>query len=193
MLEAWYPGEQGAMALAEILFGVTNPSGKLPVSIPKSAGQLPLYYSYKPSGRGYAYCDNDGKPLYPFGYGLSYTSFSLSGAACAADGNGFEISCSVTNTGKRAGAEVLQLYLGTHGCPVLRPLKELKAYARVALAPGETKRVTLRLTADDLSFYDENMVFGAHDARHTLALGTSSEEIAASFDTRVENGKCIVD
>ena len=188
VIEAWYPGEQGAKALCEILFGLVCPSARLPISIPKSAGQLPLYYAFKPSGRGYAYCDNDGKPLYPFGYGLSYTSFAFSNAGVRVTDKGAEVTFDLTNTGAVAGAEVPQLYVGSHGCDVTRPVKELKAYARVELAPGQTRRVTLALGKDDFCYYDRDMVFGLHNGCHTLMLGTSSEDVAASFELRVKNG-----
>ncbi|MBQ6162936.1 MAG: glycoside hydrolase family 3 C-terminal domain-containing protein [Clostridia bacterium] len=188
VIEAWYPGEQGAKALVEILFGITNPSGKLPICIPKSVGQLPLFYAHKPSGRGYAYCDNDGKPLYPFGFGLSYTTFSVADAALETAADCAAVSCSVSNTGDNDGAEILQLYLGSYDCGVARPLKELKAYERVWLKKGETKRVTLRLRRDAFCYYDAQMKFGLHDGRHTLMLGTSSEHKIASFETIVRGG-----
>ena len=192
VIEAWYAGEQGAKALAEILFGETNPSAKLPISIPKHVGQLPLYYAYKPSGRGYAYCDDDGKPLYPFGYGLSYTTFSLTDAEMHADRDAVTVSCRVTNTGERAGAEVVQLYLCSHDCCVVRPVKELKAYDRVTLQPGETKRVLLRMEEDAFCYYDKDMRFGLHDGAHTLLLGTSSEDVRAAFELSVKDGNfCI--
>ena len=189
VIEAWYPGEQGAKALAEILFGETNPSGKLPVCIPKSVGQLPLFYAHKPSGRGYAYCDNDGEPLFPFGYGLSYTAFALSDAALSITGGGAEVSCSVTNTGGADGAETVQLYLASHGCETVRPVKELKAYARVFLKKGETGRVALRLEENDFCYYNAAMEYGPHNGRHTLLLGVSSEEIAFTFETAMRNGE----
>ena len=187
VIEAWYPGEQGARALAEILFGQTNPSGKLPITIPKSVGQLPLFYAHKPSGRGYAYCDNDGQPLFPFGFGLSYTSFCLSDASIAVSQQGAEVSVSVTNTGARAGAEVLQLYLSSHNCCVVRPVKELQAYTRVELQPGETRRVSMLVPAKAFAYYDEAMRFGLHNGCHTLLLGTSSEQFQAGFTLTVKN------
>ena len=188
VIEGWYPGEQGARALAEILFGKTNPSGKLPITIPKSVGQLPLFYAHKPSGRGYAYCDNDGKPLFPFGFGLSYSVFAIEEAALHADEDGAAVSFRITNTGLLDGAEVVQLYLASHDCSVVRPVKELKAYKRVTLRAGETKEVTLRLNNDVFCYYDPDMRFGLHDGGHTLLLGTSSEDIAASFELSVKNG-----
>ena len=191
VIEAWYAGEQGAKALAEILFGETNPSAKLPICIPKSVGQLPLFYACKPSGRGYAYCDDDGKPLYPFGYGLSYTTFSLENAAIMIAESGVGIACDVTNTGARAGTQVVQLYLASHDCDVVRPLKELKAYERVALQPGETKRVLLHVEEDAFGYYDRWMRFGLHDGAHTLMLGTSSEDVCATFEVCVRDGRLL--
>ena len=191
VIESWYAGEQGARALTEILFGETNPSAKLPITIPKSVGQLPLFYAHKPSGRGYAYCDNDGKPLYPFGFGLSYTTFALSNAEMRVAQGGADVACDVTNTGERAGTQVVQLYLGSHDCEVVRPVKELKAYTRVSLAAGETRRVSLRLDSDAFCYYDRKLQYGLHDGAHTLLLGTSSEEIAFSFEVTVRAGQLL--
>lgn len=189
VLEAWYPGEQGAKALTEILFGETNPSGKLPITIPKHVGQLPLFYAYKPSGRGYAYCDDDGKPRYPFGYGLSYTTFAFSNMALTLGADGPAVSFDLTNAGDRDGAEVAQLYVGSSLCDVVRPLKELKAYQRVFLRAGETKRVTLRPGTDAFCYYDAAMRYGLHDGRHTFMLGASSEKIVYTADLTVQNGQ----
>ncbi len=189
VIEAWYPGEQGARALAEILTGETNPSAKLPVTIPKCAGQLPLFYSYKPSGRGYAYCDNDGKPLYPFGFGLSYTEFEISNADAALTDDGVKVSFSVTNKGESDGAQTVQLYIGSHCCSAVRPLKELKGYTRVELKAGETKAAAISLKAEDFGYYDGEMKFGLHDGCHTLMLGTSSEDIKETFEIKVRDGR----
>lgn len=191
VIESWYPGEQGAKALAEILFGETNPSAKLPITIPKSAGQLPLFYAYKPSGRGYAYCDNDGKPLYPFGYGMSYTTFAVANAALDITDNALTVTFDITNTGSREGTEVVQLYVGSHECGVVRPLKELKAYTRVFLRPGETKRASLTPDADAFCYYDRKMVYGLHDGNHTLMLGASSEDVSARFEVTVRDGRIL--
>ena len=189
VLEAWYAGEQGAKALTQILFGDVNPSAKLPICIPKHAGQLPLFYAHKPSGRGYAYCDDDGKPLYPFGYGLSYTTFSLTDAEMHVAEDAVGIACRVTNTGARAGTQVVQLYVGSHDCDVARPVKELKKYLRVTLGPGETKRVRLCLGQDAFCYYDRKMRYGLHDGAHTLMLGTSSEDVCAAFEVTVKDGR----
>ena len=189
VVEAWYPGEQGAKALAEILFGATNPSGKLPICMPKSVGQLPLFYAVKPSGRGFAYCDDDGKPLFPFGFGLSYTTFAVSDATVRLTDTGAAVTCRLTNTGGCSGTEVLQLYLGSHDCDVVRPMKELKAYTRVTLAPGESKTVRLELGTQAFCYYDRALRFGLHDGDHTLLLGTSSDTADASFEVCVRGGK----
>lgn len=191
VVEAWYPGEQGSKAIVEILFGETNPSAKLPITIPKSVGQLPLFYAYKPSGRGYDYCDNDGKPLYPFGYGLSYTTFAFSDVQSRKTDNGIEISFNIANTGEYDGAQVVQLYLYSHNCEVVRPLKELKAYKRVYLEKGEMKRVALELNADAFSYYNADMQLGLHNGDHTLLLGTSSEDIISEIDVTVRGGEIV--
>ena len=188
VVEAWYPGEQGARALVEILFGETNPSAKLPITIPKSVGQLPLNYTCKPSGRGYAYCDNDGKPLYPFGYGLSYTSFEISEVKIKTDKNNVCVSFTAANTGKFKGAEVFQLYLGSYNCGVSRPIKELKNYKRTELESGESRQIEISLKPEDFCYYDSDMKYGLHDGNHTVMLGTSSEDIKASFELRALNG-----
>ena len=143
ILEAWYPGEQGAQAICEILFGDANPSAKLPITFPRSVGQLPLFYSMKPSGRGYGYVENDGSPLYPFGYGLSYTTFNLDDFGCVEKDGGLAVSLTVENTGERDGAEVVQIYLSGRNCDVAMPMKELKAYKRVQVAAGEKSEVTV--------------------------------------------------
>ena len=189
VLEAWYPGEQGAKALAEILFGETNPSAKLPITFPRHAGQAPLFYARKPSGRGYGYCDNDGSPLFPFGFGLSYTDFEIGDAALTVTETGAEVRFSVKNTGPRAGTETVQLDLASAHCDTVRPLKELKAYTRVSVPAGETREASLCLTLADFSYYDRNMEFGPHNGDHTLLLGNSSEDVQAAFSVRVRNGK----
>lgn len=189
VIEAWYPGEQGAKALTEILFGEVNPSGKLPICIPKSVGQLPLFYAHKPSGRGYAYCDNDGKPQYPFGFGLSYTSFAISNATAEITDKGVNVTCSVANTGNRNGDEVVQLYLASHHCEVMRPLRELAAYARVSLKKGETKQIALSLPNQVFAYYDLGMRPGLHNGRHTLLLGSSSDSVNAVGEVTVKDGK----
>ena len=192
IVEAWYPDEQGAKALTEILFGEVNPSAKLPITFPKHAGQLPLFYSYKPSGRGYAYCDDDGKPRYPFGYGLSYTTFAITDAAVECTEDGMAVSFTMENTGGRDGAQVAQIYDSARCCDVVRPLKELKAYARVSLKAGERRRVTVTIPKEAFCYYDREMRFGLWNGVHTLMIGTSSEEVAAEMTVNVKNGEFLV-
>ena len=188
VVESWYPGEQGAKALAEILFGETNPSAKLPISIPKCVGQLPLPYSHKPTGRGYGYCDNDGRPLFPFGFGLGYTTFALSNAHADLRDDGVAVSFEIENTGPADGTEVVQLYIGSRYCKAVRPVQELKAYARIGVRRGEKKAGMLFLPLDAFRYYDYDMIFGLHDGHHELMLGTSSDDIATTFDIEVNNG-----
>ena len=190
ILEAWYPGEQGAQAICEILFGEVCPSAKLPITFPKSVGQLPLYYSFKPSGRGYRYVENDGTPRYPFGYGLSYTTFAMSEYAC--EGNtegGLTISLDIENTGDHDGAEVVQIYLSGKNCDVVMPLIELKAYRRISLQKGEKKAITIEISAEAFFYYDRNMVYGMHDGDYTVSIRTSSTAICAEFEVEVRSKK----
>jgi len=160
LIEAWYPGEEGGTALADILFGDANPGGKLPVTIPRSVGQLPYFYDEKPTAhRGYLFDSKE--PLFPFGYGLSYTTFEigpprLSATRIKAD-QPVSVQVDVTNTGKVAGDEVVQLYLHHLVSSVTRPVKELKGFRRVTLAPGERTTVQFTLDWAALSFWDEHM------------------------------------
>ena len=158
ILEAWLPGEQGGRAVAEILFGDVNPSGRLSVTVPRHAGQLPVYYNYKKSkqewvkrGWGHAYVDMEPTPLYPFGFGLGYTSFEYSGLRLSAraitPAEGLEIQVQVKNTGDRPGKETVQLYLEDVVSSVATPVKQLRGFAKLAIDPGETKTCTFRLTA----------------------------------------------
>ena len=165
ILMAWYPGTEGGPAVAETLFGDFNPSGKLPVSWPRAGGQLPLYYNRLPTGRPtlpnnrftLQYIDEAITPLYPFGWGLSYTSFTYSGASIGkshlAEGDALEVSVTLTNAGTRAGQEVVQLYTRDPVASRSRPLRELKAFEKVALKPGEARRVTLRVPVESLGFH----------------------------------------
>ncbi|WCL55292.1 glycoside hydrolase family 3 N-terminal domain-containing protein [Gimibacter soli] len=160
IIEAWYPGEQGGPALAAVLMGDVNPGGKLPVTLPRSVGQLPMFYNHKPTAhRGYLFDTVD--PLYPFGYGLSYTTFDLSeprlsAASIATDGN-VTVSVDVTNTGKVAGDEVVQLYIRDKVSSVTQPVKELKGFKRVTLKPGEKQTVELTLTPKSFRLWNDKM------------------------------------
>ena len=189
ILEAWYPGEQGAQAICEILFGDVCPSAKLPITFPKSVGQLPLFYSFKPSGRGYRYVENDGKPQYPFGYGLSYTKFEMNNYNCTSEGDRLSVSFSIKNIGGYDGAEIVQIYLSGKNCDVVMPLIELKAYRRIELSMGEKKDVTIEVPAEAFFYYDRKMSYGMHDGDYTVSVRTSSTDIKAEFEVRVRSKK----
>lgn len=192
ILEAWYPGEQGAQAICEILFGDANPSAKLPITFPRSVGQLPLFYSMKPSGRGYGYVENDGSPLYPFGYGLSYTTFNLDDYGCVEKDGGLAVSLTVGNTGERDGAEVVQIYLSGRNCDVVMPRIELKAYKRVETAAGGKTRVTIEVPNEAFCYYDRKMNFGMHNGDYTVSVATSCTDVKKTFEVSVKDGKLTV-
>ncbi|MBO6053105.1 MAG: glycoside hydrolase family 3 C-terminal domain-containing protein [Clostridia bacterium] len=177
ILEAWYPGEGGAEAIRDALLGDFSPGGKLPVCWPKSVGQLPLFYGHKPSGRGYGYENDDGKPLYPFGYGLSYTTFALENPSLAKTETGWEISLDLLNTGTCDGDEVVQIYLHAEHTAVVRPVRELVAYRRVRVGSGSCVRVSIPVPDTVTHYYDADMRFGPHGGEFTLLVGTSSEKI----------------
>lgn len=191
ILEAWYPGEQGAQAICEILFGEVNPSAKLPITFPRSVGQLPLFYCMKPSGRGYGYVENDGSPLYPFGYGLSYTTFALDNFACESRGDHLTVSLTVENTGNYDGAEVIQIYLSGKNCDVVMPMRELKAYKRVEAALGEKASVTIEVPAEAFCYYDRKMNYGMHNGDYTVMIATSSVDVRKTFDVKVRDGQIV--
>jgi beta-glucosidase len=177
VLEGFYLGEETGTGVADVLFGDYNPSGKLPVSFPRTVGQLPVYYNYKPTAkRGYLYASKE--PLFPFGHGLSYTTFEYSNLkvspAQIGPGGEAQVSVTVTNTGRRAGEEVVQLYLRDVVSSVTRPVRELKDFARLTLAPGQSKTVTFRLTPDKLAFYNLNMERAVEPGWFDIMVGTSS-------------------
>ncbi len=191
VLEAWFPGEQGAQAICELLFGEISPSGKLPITFPKTVGQVPLFYSFKPSGRGYGYIENDGSPLYPFGYGLSYTTFALDNFECINNGDSLNIKLTVENTGEYDGAEVVQIYLTGIICDVVMPVKELKAYKRVELKRKEKAELNITVPNESFCYYDRRMVLGMHDGDYTVSVGTSCADIHKTFELKVRNEKLI--
>ena len=191
VLEAWYPGEQGAQAITEILFGDVNPSAKLPITFPRSVGQLPLFYAAKPSGRGYGYVENDGSPLYPFGYGLSYTTFAMDDFSMELKGDHLTLTLTLSNTGDKDGAEVVQVYLAGIHCDVVLPRKELKAYRRVEVKAGERQTVTVDVPADAFRYYDRRMSYGMHDGDYTVMIGTSSEAIEKTFEVKARDGRLV--
>jgi beta-glucosidase len=188
ILDAWYPGQEGADAIADVLFGDANPSGKLPITFPKTVGQCPLYYNFEPSGRGYDYVDGPGTPLFPFGHGLSYTSFKYSNLVVEGDGP-YSIRVDVTNTGSRAGTEVVQLYVHQQVATLIQPLKSLKGFKAVTLGPGETQTVTMPLGFDTLSYWDNSMHQVLEPGVFDVMVGSSSDDIRVKKTLTVTQGK----
>ena len=188
VLEAWYAGEQGGRAIADVLTGAANPGGRLPFSWVRNIGQNPYYYSIKPSGRGYGYVENDGSPLYPFGYGLSYTSFAYSNLQLpeqlAAD-SPLRVKVTVTNAGSVPGDEVVQLYMHDEQASVVRPMKQLAAFKRVTLAPGESREVELEVPYRSFGLWDADMRFRVEEGWFDLWLGRNANE-------RITGGKVYV-
>ena len=179
ILECWYLGQETGSAVAEVLFGDVNPSGKLPITIPRSAGHVPAYYNHKPSARrGYLF--DDVAPLFAFGFGLSYTSFEFSPPRLAKKriraGGSTRLTVDVTNSGTRAGAEVVQLYIRDLVSSVTRPVKELKGFQRVVLQPGETRTVEFEIAPEMLAFWDANMRYTVEPGGFELMTGQSSRD-----------------
>jgi len=177
ILEGFYLGQETGVGVADVLFGDYNPAGKLPVTFPRSVGQLPSYYNRKPTARrGYLFTSKE--PLFPFGYGLSYTTFDYSNLKVSQGRIGpagqATVSVTVTNTGKRAGDEVVQLYIHDLVSSVTRPVMELKDFKRISLAPGESKTVAFVITPDKLSFLDLNMNRIVEPGWFDIMVGTSS-------------------
>jgi beta-glucosidase len=180
LIEAWEPGNLGGKALAEIIYGKVNPSGKLPMSIPRSTGQIPTYYNVKPSNYFHKYIETTSSPLYDFGFGLSYTTFKYDNIKLSKTTIGknekVKISFTVSNTGTRDGDDVAQLYIRDEVSSVTRPIKELKAFERVSLKAGQTKTVTFEITSKDLEFLDINMKPVVEAGDFTLMIGNSSND-----------------
>lgn len=204
VLEAWLPGEEGARAVADVLFGDYNPGGKLPISFPRSVGQVPVYYNHKPSGgrshwKG-DYVEMSSKPLFPFGYGLSYTNFEYSNMVIMPKSismdSQVEISVDVKNTESYTGDEVVQLYVNDVQSEMTRPVKELKSFKRVTLKPGQKKTVTFILSIAQLGFYNKDMKYVVEPGTIKVMLGSSSEDIRLTGEfeitgevTEIESGK----
>ncbi len=180
IIEGWYLGQEGGTAMANILFGEVNPSGKLPVTVARDVGQLPLVYNHKPSAlRGYLF--DTTKPLYPFGFGLSYTKFEvgapkLSSSSIGVDGT-VTVNTTVSNTGKRAGDEVVQLYIRDKVSSVTRPVKELRGFKRVSLKAGEAKTVSFKLDQEDFRFWDKNMKRVVEPGDFDIMVGSNSVDL----------------
>jgi beta-xylosidase len=185
VIEAWFPGEEGGVAVAEVLGGEVNPGGKLPISFPRSAGQIPVFYAHKVSGGRSQpagdYVDLSARPLYPFGHGLSYTTFELSGARVREQtvGTDGEIVVDVVaaNTGDLSGDEVVQLYVRDPRSSVTRPVRELKSFARVGLAPGESRTLTFRVPVAQLGFHDRGLSYVVEPGAVELFVGRSSDDL----------------
>ena len=198
ILETWFLGHQAGNAIADVLFGDYNPSAKLTMSFPQNLGQVPVFYNNKNTGRprdeknkySSKYLDVSNEPLYPFGYGLSYTTFSYSDLtlshALKDDIDVLTVTGKITNTGKIAGEEVVQLYVRDLVGSVTRPLKELKGFQKVSIAPGETKEVTFTLTPNDLSFYRYDMTFGPEAGKFHVFMAPNSRD-AKPFEFEVSS------
>ncbi|MDT3401911.1 beta-glucosidase BglX [Mucilaginibacter terrae] len=195
ILNVWFGGSEAANAIADVLFGNVNPSGKLSVTFPQNVGQVPLYYSHKNTGRPLApngwfskfrsgYLDVSNDPLYPFGYGLSYTTFSYSdvklSAASFKPGQSITASVTITNTGKFEGKEVVQLYTRDLVGSSTRPVKELKGFQKISLKPGESKEVTFIITENELKFYNQQLKYVAEPGEFKLFIGPNSRDVKES-------------
>ncbi|HXI34188.1 MAG TPA: glycoside hydrolase family 3 N-terminal domain-containing protein [Gemmatimonadales bacterium] len=181
VLDVWYPGEQGGSAVADVLFGGADPAGRLPITFPVAAGQLPLVYNHTPTGRGDDYVDLTGQPLFPFGYGLSYTTFAYSDLAITPDtigpGDSSVVTCRVKNTGGRAGDDVVQLYLHDELASVARPVMALAGFARVHLAVGEEREVRFTLPPERLRLFDPTGRWVVEPGDFRVMIGASSKDI----------------
>jgi beta-glucosidase len=202
ILEAWHPGIEGGNAIADVLFGAVNPGGKLPVSFPRTVGQIPIYYNHENTGRPYdpdnkytsKYLDLPPDPLYPFGFGLSYSTFSVSGvslsstslpASAVRRGATVEVSARVTNTGSVAGDEVVQLYIRDLVASIVQPVRRLRGFSRVTLAPGASRTVRFRLGREDLGFWtnDYSGEYRLEPGQFELFVGTNSTAPSAGTFT----------
>jgi beta-glucosidase len=188
MLETWFSGTEGGNAIADVLFGDYNPSGKLPMSFPRSVGQIPIYYNHLPTGRPYNfakpnkytshYYDAENGPLYPFGYGLSYTTFTVSPVTLSSEtmahNGSIDASVTVTNSGKVDGATVVQLYLNDPVASISRPVKELHGFKRIMLKAGESQQVTFKIDVDALKFWNQQMKQVAEPGKFNVMIGLDS-------------------
>jgi len=179
IFECWYLGQETGHAVADVLFGASNPGGKLPITFPRSVGHVPVFYNYKPSARrGFLF--DDVSPLFAFGYGLSYTTFGFRNLRLekkTIKRNGAtRVLVDVTNTGRRAGAEVVQMYIRDTISSVTRPIKELKGFQKVWLQPGETRTVALNITPESLAFYDIAMKYVVEPGDFEIMVGNSSRD-----------------
>lgn len=181
VVDAWYPGEEGGDAVADVLFGDADPAGRLPITFPLAEGQLPLRYNHKPTGRGDDYLDLSGQPLFPFGFGLSYTTFAYSDLrvepALIGAGDTALVHATVRNTGSRAGDEVVQLYLHDVLASVAQPVISLAGFERIHLAPGESREVVFRVSRSQLQLLDRDLHWVVEPGLFRVMVGSSSKEI----------------
>ena len=180
ILEGWYLGQEGGAAVADVLFGDYNPGGKLPITVPRSVGQLPDYYYQKPSAKR-EYLGTTTQPLFPFGWGLSYTTFNYANLQVEPGKIGPEgqarVSLDITNNGPMRGDEVVQLYIRDEVSSVTRPVKELRGFSRITLNPGETKKVEFTLGPEELSFLDREMHRVVEPGTFTIMVGGDSVDL----------------
>jgi beta-glucosidase len=194
ILETWQLGSQSGNAIAQVLFGDYNPGGKLPMTFPRSVGQVPIYYNYYSTGRPHPvdavfwshYIDESNKPLYPFGYGLSYTTFEYSALEIdATDNKQIKVQATVTNKGNFAGEEVTQLYIRDKVGSVVRPVKELKGFEKFELEPDASKTIMFVLTEKELGFFDNDGRFIVEPGDFDVMIGTNSQEgLTGSFELK---------
>jgi beta-glucosidase len=181
LVEAWYPGDRGGNAVANVLSGDYNPAGRLPISFPVDEAQLPYVYYHKPTGRGDDYLDMTGKPMFPFGYGLSYTTFEYSDLQFSKETISADekcvVSCVVKNSGFYSGDEVVQLYIRDELASVSRPMMELKGFQRFDLSAGESKKIEFEITPDMLSMLNEQMQRVVEPGTFRIMIGASSNDI----------------
>jgi beta-glucosidase len=181
IIDVWYPGEEGGHAIADVLFGDHNPAGRLPITFPISEAQLPLVYNHKPTGRGDDYYNLSGLPLFPFGYGLSYTQFSYNNIRLdkkqIRSNESVKVRCTITNTGTRDGDEVVQLYIRDMLSSVARPVLELKGFQRIHLKANESKEIFFTITPELLQMLDEKMKTVVEPGDFRIMIGSSSREL----------------
>jgi len=200
VIQAWLPGAEGAPALAEVLFGDINPSGKLPMTFPRHVGQVPIYYGHRPSGmRSFLYgpyTDESNEPLFSFGFGLSYTHFAFENLTVTPrdipNTGEVQVAAEVVNVGKRAGDEVVQLYTRTEGASVTRPIQELRGFQRIHLAPGARVRLTFTLPAEQLAYYDAAMHLMVEPATVQVMVGNSSVNLPLTGAFTIGGAKRVV-
>jgi beta-glucosidase len=190
ILDVWYPGEEGGNAVAKVLFGAENPSGKLPITFPIEEGQLPLTYNHHPTGRGNDYYDLSGEPLYPFGFGMSYTTFEISDLQLNQskyfENDVIVAKVNVKNTGSEAGSEVVQLYVKDVLASVGRPIIELKGFQKVFLKPGESKQISIEVPVKELQFLDEKMNWVVEKGIYRIFVGNSSKNLPLKQNIEVQ-------